>query len=67
MNLYQYFPDPKQYPQAQDYSAPRGYFWRRTNEINHQVIRQLTKAFTFEHFTLHDYRHHPAIRAAVAV
>ena len=23
--------------------------------------------YTFEHFTLHDYRHHPAIRAAVAV
>ena len=23
--------------------------------------------YTFEHFTVHDYRHHPAIRAAVAV
>src|SRR5450755_177965 len=51
---FQYCVDPKQYPQVQDYSAPRGYYWRRTNEINAQVIRRLTKGFAFEHFTLHD-------------
>jgi len=51
---FQYYPDPQLYPQAQDYGAPRGYYWRRTNEIDHQVIKRLTAGFAFERFTLHD-------------
>ncbi len=51
---FQYYPDPRQYPKVRDYSVPRGYYWRRRNEINYDVIASLAKGFTFEHFTLHD-------------
>src|SRR5262249_28308604 len=51
---FQYYPDPTQYPQAKDYRAPRGYYWRRRNEINDRVIGRLTKNFAFEHFTVHN-------------
>ena len=51
---FQYYPDPRPYPKAQAYGAPRGYYWRRTNEIDDRCIEGLTKGFAFEHFTLHD-------------
>jgi glycosyltransferase involved in cell wall biosynthesis len=51
---FQYYPDPRRYPKVLDYSAPRGYYWRRRNEINYDVIASLAKGFAFEHFTLHD-------------
>lgn len=51
---FQYYPDPEQYPRVQDYSVPRGYYWRRRNEINDETIQRLCKGFQFEHFTLHN-------------
>ncbi|MEO8595598.1 MAG: glycosyltransferase [Candidatus Solibacter sp.] len=51
---FQYYPDPKPYPQAQNSSGPRGYYWRRRPEISEQVIRRLTQGFAFEHFTVHN-------------
>jgi glycosyltransferase involved in cell wall biosynthesis len=51
---FQYYPDPAQYPKVLNYSAPRGYYWRRRNEIGCPVIQALTKGFAFEQFTLHD-------------
>lgn len=51
---FQYYPNPTQYPQVEDYSSPHGYYWRRRNEINNRVIERLTKGFKFEHFTLHN-------------
>jgi hypothetical protein len=51
---FQYYPVSGQHPKVRDYSVPRGYFWRRTNDISPKMIGTLTGNFRFGQFTLHD-------------
>jgi hypothetical protein len=52
--LFQYYPDPGQHMQVQDFDTLRGFLWYRRREITPDVAFRLCRETEFDQFIVHD-------------
>ncbi len=61
----QYFKPPEEYTKAFDFTALRGFFWQRRNDITFKQIKSLISKSEFEHIHLHLAVDYPKCRKVI--